>query len=1772
MSLLRLNPARLARALSVTLFLALFQVVVAPVVAPQISTPVASAADANDFPTVYGTVYQFLAESYTSGSTTWPEARGGTAATITSDAVKVTNTANTLGASKSVIAVQGYNATDLTFPTTVGPGTSSNYTLLYVARYAPVSGAAYQAGNYCDTVTHSAAATGKGRIFTSISGNWLSGFWSCAAGVAYHDAWLTESVNSATELSGSKGNNWLLASDCGYTLASTSTCKGKFRPFGNDARTTTQSVSTLSHQVGVNVGAYGSETSDFQIAEVISYPTILPVADLVKVETYLARKYGITLSSGAATKLGIHKASVGTNLNEPFSTQPQVAVQDANGQTVTTNVGTIITATVTGLNGKIIGTATADTVQGVATFENLGIDGIPGNSYTITYSSNGGHSNTSETRTFTRGGSSETDTALLLNGTNQAAEVTDSTASPFDLTGTLTIQAWVNPTSNCPGGMAVVAKLSYMVYCSQGEWAFMALSNGSTGSGVKSGVPVEVNEWHHLAFTKSSTSGDVLFYYDGVLVKTISSGATTMTPNNEPLQIGRWANYAYWYQGEIDEVRIYNTQRSASQIKIDMQTYGNINEPGQVAYYDFNEPAGTTVFNRDQGVSSSTDLTLLNSALRADVKTVNTTTLAAYTIVKFDRTYLTSLGGWKVPSNVVRASVLTVAGGGGGGARHSGGGGAGGVAYAAALPLSPNSTYQVSIGIGGLGYGQYGNNLFTGTYGASTVGNDSGNGTNGGNSTFGLLASIESVTAIGGGGSNSVGGSSGGTNSGTTYSTVSTKSQYSTSYFVGYGNNGGQGYNGTACGSDWCGGGGGGAGGPGGTPSLEVGNSYPGDGGIGRQFNISGTNTYYAGGGGGGGKDATGASNGGNGGGGAGGNGTEGSHATENTGGGGGGGGFNAGISYRGGNGGSGIIIVRWITAAKPIFTQPTIDTTTAGLSDTITVSANPLNPLTRNYRWQVSTDTGTTWTNASTGSGVTTNIYTTPILETNTSGARYQYRVVVTDSDTAGLFIIDTSTAVYIVVNARIAYTGSYTVQKYGSTHQDTFTVSNGTGNKSFTYSPNNRSGITWSSPAANTAVLTIGTTLFVGTYFETITATDTKGAQTSLGISIVISKADTITVTAISRSETFTGSTLSFTPAFTVSGLKNSDTVTAASMSWLYNGVENSGTLYAIQSMRPTNAGSYVITPVTPSSLTDSYTAVSIVSAGLTVNRATRTLTTTAPASPLKFGETRTITSVLSAGSGDGTLTYSTSTTDSCTVSSTTVQAIKSSGTCSFTAQITRGDNYETATAAAVTTTLTKADTLTVTVNSMAPITYTGAQIGITPTVTVSGLKLTNSVGATPATIKYASSGNPAGDCASGGACALGDTGPGGGIVFYDAGSQQSWGRYLEIAKSGWSGSAGETTAKWCSTALSNTALNIVTDGIGQGLANSTSIANSCGAGAAYLARNHNGGGKTNWYLPTPAEYVLMYNARSYIDLSTSTLIWLSTEANDANMSWVAVVGALSSSGLGGNNKADVLAFRPIRAFAAGDAAQSFTTTKPTDADTYTVRASGLTLSVGALSDYQGVTYVDASLRVNRALQSQLFLAEYGATFGTPYRVIVFGGSGTGASRVTATSGTATGCAVSGDTLTTTSVGTCVVTAVKAQDKNYETATVTIAVYFLEYVIEQPAPSVSTGPGIALSGITSVTLDPYQAPTISGISISSGRVGDIVTITGAGFTASALQSVKFWRNVVASVQGTPSNTQIVVIVPAGAATGKILVTTVNGSAVTEGIFTVDTSPLPTI
>jgi hypothetical protein len=231
------------------------------------------------------------------------------------------------------------------------------------------------------------------------------------------------------------------------------------------------------------------------------------------------------------------------------------------------------------------------------------------------------------------------------------------------------------------------------------------------------------------------------------------------------------------------------------------------------------------------------------------------------------------------PVTPLSANYLVVAGGGSGGAYIGGtglggGGGAGGLLSGSALVIDPYSTYVVTVGSGG-------------------AGTATSTGTNGSNSSFSAYA----TSSVGGGyGGVTTAGANGGSGGG---------GGGNLSVNAGGSATSGQGFaGGSSAVGAYIGGGGGGAGAVGGNGSVGVG----GSGGVGISSSISGSATFYAGGGG-----ASGGTPGigGNGGGGSGTTSTAGTSGTANTGGGGGGSSGASGATA-GGAGGSGVVIISY--------------------------------------------------------------------------------------------------------------------------------------------------------------------------------------------------------------------------------------------------------------------------------------------------------------------------------------------------------------------------------------------------------------------------------------------------------------------------------------------------------------------------------------------------------------------------------------------------------------------------------------------------------------------------------------------------------------------------------------------------------------------------------------------------------------------------------------------------------------------------------------------
>jgi len=80
---------------------------------------------------------------------------------------------------------------------------------------------------------------------------------------------------------------------------------------------------------------------------------------------------------------------------------------------------------------------------------------------------------------------------------------------------------------------------------------------------------IPFNEWHHVVAVYSYPQGFLKFYVDGKLTDTFTTNIFQLKGEaTEPLRIGSSTGTAEFWDGLIDEVRIYNRVLSAEEIKI----------------------------------------------------------------------------------------------------------------------------------------------------------------------------------------------------------------------------------------------------------------------------------------------------------------------------------------------------------------------------------------------------------------------------------------------------------------------------------------------------------------------------------------------------------------------------------------------------------------------------------------------------------------------------------------------------------------------------------------------------------------------------------------------------------------------------------------------------------------------------------------------------------------------------------------------------------------------------------------------------------------------------------------------------------------------------------------------------------------------------------------------------------------------------------------------------------------------------------------------------
>lgn len=247
--------------------------------------------------------------------------------------------------------------------------------------------------------------------------------------------------------------------------------------------------------------------------------------------------------------------------------------------------------------------------------------------------------------------------ALDFDGVN---DVVQTSYSGISGGSARTVEAWIKTTTvsdpNSGGTQMVIADWGDFV--TGGRSTFNVLWGNTIrfevgGSGLNGTTAVNDGVWHHVAYVYNpSATEKISLYVDGVLEVSGNITTTVNTQTTTPLRIGNRIDNVKPFDGLIDEVRVWSTARTASEILNNKDIEFCSPQTGLVAYYRLNQgtAGGTntteTVAYDDAGTNNGN---LLGFALSGMTSNWNTgASLSGNSVQQFSDTacqqYITPAG------------------------------------------------------------------------------------------------------------------------------------------------------------------------------------------------------------------------------------------------------------------------------------------------------------------------------------------------------------------------------------------------------------------------------------------------------------------------------------------------------------------------------------------------------------------------------------------------------------------------------------------------------------------------------------------------------------------------------------------------------------------------------------------------------------------------------------------------------------------------------------------------------------------------------------------------------------------------------------------------------------------------------------------------------------------------------------------------------------------------------------------------------------------------
>ncbi|MBT5419509.1 MAG: HYR domain-containing protein, partial [Candidatus Cloacimonetes bacterium] len=190
-----------------------------------------------------------------------------------------------------------------------------------------------------------------------------------------------------------------------------------------------------------------------------------------------------------------------------------------------------------------------------------------------------------------------------LNAGNSAA---------LKMTSQMTMEAWVHPTANYGtyGGIIFNREGEYEMARFGDGYLYWAFANSNPGwAWINTNIYLPFNTWTHIAITYNN--GVVNAYQNGSLVSTFNGSGNIgdISPSLNELWIGERPSASQYFIGRIDEARIWNVERSSTELANNYNLTISGSEAGLVGYWPMEDGSGSLI-SSDYS-SSNLDATLV---------------------------------------------------------------------------------------------------------------------------------------------------------------------------------------------------------------------------------------------------------------------------------------------------------------------------------------------------------------------------------------------------------------------------------------------------------------------------------------------------------------------------------------------------------------------------------------------------------------------------------------------------------------------------------------------------------------------------------------------------------------------------------------------------------------------------------------------------------------------------------------------------------------------------------------------------------------------------------------------------------------------------------------------------------------------------------------------------------------------------------------------------------------------------------------------------------